>query len=278
MSDETKKRHLHAFVICAYKESGYLEDCIRSLKNQSRKSHICMVTSTDNAFIRGLADKYDIPLSINHGKAGIAGDWNFGIDTANALFTTIAHQDDIYERDYAKCVMAAVNKNRRRNRGYLPQIIFTDYSEIKDGKKSASSPLIAAKRLLLTPFYLKNSIASPAVKKTVLSLGNAICCPSVTYCTDMVRSDVSSPVFDSAYASNLDWEKWTQLAAEPGAFLYVPKRLMAHRIHEGSETSKLIEDNGRGQEDDEMFYRTWPAPVAALLSRIYRVGQRFNRS
>ena len=34
----------HTFVICAYKESPFLEDCILSLKKQSIRSHIILVT------------------------------------------------------------------------------------------------------------------------------------------------------------------------------------------------------------------------------------------
>ena len=42
----------HTFVICAYKESKYLKNCIRSLENQTVKSHILIATSTGNAYIR----------------------------------------------------------------------------------------------------------------------------------------------------------------------------------------------------------------------------------
>ena len=38
----------HTFVICAYKESAYLEECILSLKQQTVKSNIIMITSTPN--------------------------------------------------------------------------------------------------------------------------------------------------------------------------------------------------------------------------------------
>lgn len=52
----------HTFVICAYKESKYLKNCIRSLENQTVKSHILIATSTGNAYIRGLAEQYHISL------------------------------------------------------------------------------------------------------------------------------------------------------------------------------------------------------------------------
>ena len=41
----------HTFVICAYKESAYLEECVKSLKEQKKESNIIMVTSTPNNYI-----------------------------------------------------------------------------------------------------------------------------------------------------------------------------------------------------------------------------------
>ena len=63
--DLKKKREVkmndHTFAICAYKESPYLEECIKSLKNQTIKSNILIATSTPNDYIKGIADKYAIP-------------------------------------------------------------------------------------------------------------------------------------------------------------------------------------------------------------------------
>ena len=48
----------HTFVICAYKESPYLEACIRSLQAQTVPSRILMVTSTPNPWIEKCSEKY----------------------------------------------------------------------------------------------------------------------------------------------------------------------------------------------------------------------------
>ena len=45
----------HTFVICAYKESPYLEACIQSLQAQTVPSRILMVTSTPNPWIEKLS-------------------------------------------------------------------------------------------------------------------------------------------------------------------------------------------------------------------------------
>ncbi|MBF0929898.1 MAG: glycosyltransferase family 2 protein, partial [Atopobium sp.] len=52
--------------------------------------------------------------------------------------------------------------------------------------------------------------------------------------------------------------------------------LMLHRIHEDSETSHLIHDNRREQEDLEMLKKFWPTPVAKLINMAYKSGQKSN--
>ena len=55
----------HTFAICAYKESPFLEECIQSLLGQTIPSTIIIVTSTDNAYIQNMAEKYHLELFIN---------------------------------------------------------------------------------------------------------------------------------------------------------------------------------------------------------------------
>ena len=61
----------HTFAICAYKQSPYLEECVKSLKNQTYSSKIIMVTSTPNDYIEKICQKHEVPLYINTGESGI---------------------------------------------------------------------------------------------------------------------------------------------------------------------------------------------------------------
>ena len=49
---------LHTFVVLAYKESKYLEDCIKSVLNQKYESKVVVATSTPNKYIEKLANRY----------------------------------------------------------------------------------------------------------------------------------------------------------------------------------------------------------------------------
>lgn len=260
------KKGIHTFVICAFKSSEYLEECIISLKKQTLKSEIIVVTSTPNSLISNLADKYSIPLYINDGQGGIAQDWNFGISKCNTRFITIAHQDDIYSENYLNEIFKRLIHRK------APLIAFSDYGEIRDGKTTESTPLLNIKRLMLLPLRIKSWQQSKFIKQRILSLGNPICCPSVTLCMD----NLSKPVFAEQYGSNLDWQAWGMLAKQSGDFVYVNKVLMYHRIHEKSTTNKLINSNDRGKEDRNMLEQFWPKPIAVLISKLYRVSERLN--
>ena len=60
----------HTFVICAYQESEYLEECIRSLMRQTVKSEILMATSTPNPYIKKSIRKVRNSAVCQYGRAG----------------------------------------------------------------------------------------------------------------------------------------------------------------------------------------------------------------
>jgi GT2 family glycosyltransferase len=57
----------HTFVICAYKESAFLEECIESLEKQNKKSKILLATSTPNDYIKDIARRHGLEVNVNTG-------------------------------------------------------------------------------------------------------------------------------------------------------------------------------------------------------------------
>lgn len=267
MEQRRLKEGIHTFVVCAYKESPYLEECMVSLKNQTLLGEIIMVTSTPNEYISDIASKYGIELYINDGEGGIAQDWNFGIEKCRSCFVTIAHQDDVYGEDYLREIL----RHLRKREDAL--IAFSAYGEIRSGKKTKKSVLTAIKRIMLLPLCVKKCQGSKFIKRRILSVGNPICCPSVTYCMKKLKK----PIFEVKYGSNLDWQTWTNLANHKGAFVYLSKPLMYHRIHEESATSGLINNHERAREDLDMLEQFWPKPVAAVIAKLYGTGEKLNK-
>ena len=257
----------HTFAICAYKESKYLEECIISLVNQSVKSNIIMVTSTPNSYIQNLAEQYNIPLVVNDGESGITQDWNYALANVTTKYATIAHQDDIYEADYTKSILAGLESVRK------PLIAFSDYSETRNGVKVYTNRMLKIKRLMLAPLRVKCFRNSRFVRRRSLSLGDAICCPSVCICLD----NVNRPVFNNKYRSCEDWEAWEKISRLRGAFVYVAKPLMSHRIHEESATTAIIKDNARVQENYEMYCKFWPSWFAKFINKFYTKSEESNQ-
>ena len=138
-------KRLHTFAICAYNESEFLENCIISLRHQSVSSDIILVTHTPNVFLMNICEKYDIKMFVNKGETGITQDWNYALNVCKTKYVTIAHQDDEYEPDYTRQVICYMKRAKK------PLIAFTDYYEIRDGKKYSSSTMIRIKNLLLFP-------------------------------------------------------------------------------------------------------------------------------
>ena len=65
-----RSHKLHSFVVLAYKESPYLESCIRSVLHQSEESRVVIATSTPNSYIQKYADKYGLEIVINPQAGG----------------------------------------------------------------------------------------------------------------------------------------------------------------------------------------------------------------
>ena len=256
----------HTFVVCAYKESKYLERCIRSVLNQSVKSRVLMATSTDNAYIRSMAEKYGLELSVASHESDISRDWNFAIAQADTDYVTIAHQDDIYDRTYAESVCRALDSRSDS------LICCTGYYEIRRGDKVITNTNLVIKRILLMPLLLRACSGLKFIKRAPIALGNGICCPSVTF----VKSKVPTPLFAVGMKSNIDWEAWERLSKMRGSFGYVPRPLMGHRIHEESTTTEIIGDSSRGEEDYYMFKKFWPDFLARRLARAYKNSERSN--
>lgn len=257
----------HTFVVCAYQKSKYLEECIFSLLNQTVKTNVIIATSTPNEYITGIAEKYQLPVFVNSGEKGIAGDWNFAISCANTPLVTLAHQDDIYDKDYVRMMLAALRYCEH------PLIGFCDYNEIRNGKTITQSQLLKVKRLMLLPLRLRCLWSSRMIRRRILALGNAICCPSVTFVLDNLKR----PIFINNMKSNIDWQAWEEISRQKGEFAYVPVAVMKHRIHEESTTSELLEVNGRCKEDLYMFCKFWPKFIAKVINGIYHSNEKSNK-
>ncbi len=258
----------HTFVVLAYKESKYLEDCIKSCLDQSLKTNVVIATSTPNDFIDKIAKKYDLKVIVNKSdKHGIGYDFDFAKNSADTKLITIAHQDDIYDHTYAEEVVKAYNKQPKSI------IIFPDYYEIRKEGNVYKNLNLNIKQVLLFKLRFHGWSNTKFIKRSALRIGNAISCPAVTFAND----NCTKEVFASDMKCDIDWLAWERLSKLKGYFYYIHKPLMGHRIYDESTTSKVLNDNGRTKEDYEMFKKFWPSPIAKLLTKLYQFSEKSNK-
>ncbi|HHV10264.1 MAG TPA: glycosyltransferase family 2 protein [Clostridiales bacterium] len=256
----------HTFVVCAYKESEFLEKCIISVLNQNVKSNVILSTSTPNEFIMKIANKYNLKVHINNGIGDQADNFNFAYSQVETELVTICHQDDYYSEFYLENAFRLINKARK------PLIFFTNYIEDRGNEVVKSNTILKVKRFLLFPLRFWVLWGNVFIRTLILSLGDPICCPSVTF----VKSNISAPIFNSIYKGTLDWRAWIKISKKQGQFIYSPKTLTVHRIHNESGTTEIIINNIRSKEELEIFKLFWPDWIAKKLSRIYASSQNSN--
>ncbi len=258
----------HSFAVMAYKDSPYLQACIDSLRAQSVTSDIFITTSTPSEHIISIANKNGIPLYSTTTGKGIAHDWNFALHQSKTKFVTLAHQDDIYLPAYTESCLREINQFDDT------LICFTGYHEIVGNELRKGNTLLRIKQLMLRFFMpCKNNLNSTYWKWRLLAFGCPIAAPTVMYCMDKLREFK----FSSQYSVSVDWEAWSQMAVMKGSFVFVPKALVQHRIHAGSETSSAIEASRRLEEDELMFLKFWQPGIAKVLTKLYTGSYKSNK-
>ena len=256
---------IHTFVVLAYKESPFLEECIKSVLNQSVKSKVVIATTTKNSYIDNIAKKYDLDVIVEK-HSSIGGDFDFALSCGKTKLVTIAHQDDIYNYNYAKEVI----NNYYKYKNSL--IIFTDYYEIRNNINVYVNKNLKIKRFLLSSLFIKQFSGIKLLKRNVLRFGCSICCPSVTF----VKDTLPKQVFECDMKSDVDWFAWEKLSKLNGKFIFIKKKLMGHRIDESTTTTDIINQGIRTKEDLYMFKKFWPDFIAKKINKFYRKSENSN--
>lgn len=253
----------HTLVLCAYKENEFLEDCLLSLLNQTVRTQVVIATSTPNEYINGIASNYGIRIYA-HSEGNKAQDnFNYIFRNIKADYITLCHQDDIYEPWYVEEIQKKIKPGK-------DIILFTDYFEIRKEGRVYKNKLLKIKHLMNFGFKLSKN--SRFIRNRVLSLGNSICCPSVTYAMDKCKGFS----FSYEYSNSYDWDAWSRLAEKKGRFVYISEPLVGHRIYAGSETTANIANNSRYNDDLQIYRRYWPEFIAKRLMKKYAKGMESN--
>lgn len=258
----------HSFAICAYNESPYLEKCVLSLLNQKYKeeSDVVMCTSTPNDYIKGIADKYNIPLIVNPDKGDIQSDWNFAYNYCESQYITLAHQDDVYDEKYTERLMKAINKYDDIVIFYSNYRALVTYENVECIRNDINCRL---RSILSFPMRIPFLQRSSWWKAATLRLGNSICCSCVTYNKERLGA---KEAFKSELRYSLDWDTYLRLVSVRGRFYKDKKVLTFFRIHQKATSMLCIDNESREKEDYIMFCKMWPEFFVKFIMIFYKLA------
>ena len=245
---------IHTFVILAYQESDDLEDCIKSIINQSVKSNVVIATSTPSEFITDLASEYALGIMVNKDKSNKGADYNFALSTFNTELLTIAHQDDLYDRNYAREVIKCYEKNKDAS------IIFSDYYEIHKDVKVKHSRRLLLKKMMILPLKYRLFQDKKRYKLRSLKYGQCFCTSSVTF----VKKNVKKNFFPKNLKYYTDWQAFINLALDDKKrMVYLPKRLVGYRMDEKEF------DINKEREKEKILKSFWPEKIIDYFFKKY---------
>ena len=149
-----------------------------------------------------------------------------------------------------------------------PIAYVTDYIPIKNGKIGPRDSNSKIRRFLRQPLKNNRLASTRFWKRAVLSLGNSICCPAVTY----HKSVLGDSFFTSELKYNIDWDTFLKFADIDGAFAYTDKPLTYYRVHDGATSKEFIVDHKREKDDTYMFRKFWPGWVVRIIMHFYKAA------
>lgn len=232
----------HTFVILAYNISDDLEECIKSVINQSVKSNIVIATSTPNDYIIDLASEYSLGVMVNKAKSNKGRDYNFAIKSFDTELVTIAHQDDLYDRNYTKEIKKCYKKNKDAT------IIFTDNYEIHGDKKIKKSKKLFWIRYYLFPLRFSFLQNKKYFKLRSLRRDKHICTSSITF----VKKNIDGDIFPTNFKYDNDWQGLIDLAKKNTKFVYLKEKLVGYRVEDKEE------NKAKNKEDEKILRSQYP--------------------
>lgn len=228
------------FAIPCRDAGAHLRPLLQSLLAQSEPDVALLLVddgSTDGsaALAREVAGDR-IEIHCNEAPLGIGANWNRCVELVRTPFVCLAHQDDVYERDYLARMLAAL---RARPDAGIAHCRATAV----DGD---GAPIVSPAEAFKAHFWRHQPGEDRAAHYARLWRGNFVCCPSVLYRTEALRA-VGPFRTDLRFA--LDWEWWFRLLCCGFGIVDVDATLLHYRRHDAAASRVATADRSRFVEE-----------------------------
>lgn len=242
-------KDIHSFVIIAEGENDNLEECIKSIKKQSVKTNVLLITDNENDFVMDIASEYGLGVMIYH-EDEMMNKYNFALTCVSTELVTIVNQNDIYDRNYAKEVLKVYKNNPKAS------LIFTNCYEIFKDKKNIRNKRLFKRRMMVKWLKYSKFNNKKYFKKLALKYFNALYPSSVTY----VTSNLPHPFFED-YSIYNEWVSYNKLVGDNLAWVYIETPLVAYR------SDALVDSKENTLLKKQIYKLFWPN---WLIDFIYR--------
>ena len=225
-----------------YNGARYLEHCFVGLIEQTCQDFICIFLddgSSDNSVEIAKSFQTRLPqLEIREFEnAGIAANWNRGLELAETEFFTLLHCDDAYEPDYLEQMLELMSESTAALGHCASQAI-----------DESSRRLFSITELYKHSQYLPSPLCERSIEAEYLKLLEAdfINCPSVIYRTAAVQR---IGLFSAHLEQTLDWDYWFRTLRAGYGICSTNKKLYLYRRHGNNHTVKNSISLGRYREE-----------------------------
>jgi glycosyltransferase involved in cell wall biosynthesis len=244
-------------LIPVYNGERFIAQAIESLLDQSHSNFrlTCIDDcSTDRSVeIMRRFDDGRLSIRTNPSRIGLARNWNRALDMATETpYLVIAHQDDIYEREYLEQMIDLMESHPRAFMGHCRTL------SIDESGSSVTLPAAIYKET----FWPRTHVSERPIDEEIrwLQKGNYIVCPTV-----MFRRSALSSIgrFNEQLEFVTDWEYWLRGLFAGFTIAGLRSPLVRFRRHPWTATRALEKTFRRYEE--ELILLDWLDCTAAAL-------------
>ena len=233
-------------VVPVWNGARHLREALESLRGNRI---VCVDdASTDDSIDVARAAGAEVVRNDHH--LGLAENWNRCVELVATPFFVIAHQDDVYEPDFARTMLALLDAHPRAF------IAHCKTTAIDDTGRAISTPAARYKESLWPRHDPYEEGGEAALRR--LARGNFIVAPSVVFRTEAVRAIGGFSPLDFVP----DWEYWLRGVLAGWTIAGTQRRLVRFRRHAATATRALERTLDRYRE--EIALQQWIEREARL--------------
>lgn len=246
-----------------YNGAQFLRETLRSLLDQTLEG-VKIICVDDHSADESatIAREAGVTVVSNERRLGMAANWNRALALVDSPYFVIAHQDDIYEREFLEQLLLLIEEHPKA-------FIAHARGRYVDEQGLAIDTPASRYKETLWPRGATYERGGPEELHALIR-GNYIICPAVMFRSEAVR--LIGP-FSSRYDFVTDWDYWIRGVAAGYTVTGTARRLMRWRRHRATSTATHTVSFRRFEEERMLLEEV--GPIAEALGAPVRPAAQF---